>query len=214
MVPDTKVSRWQHHVAIGLFSIVTGVASYVQEDGGVLDKLSIATAYICLFLLAFALLTGPVNVLRTGRPLINNYLRRDIGIWAAINGIIHLLVATYLSMTPEYLDSYVKISTDAMDTQTRGGLFLWGSLIAYLVGILLVMLLAISNNKAMHWLGVRWWKRLQRMAYLVFIFTVIHAWAFQLLEARDPLLTGLLLLLTLLVVGLQLVAFVVMKRSQ
>ena len=78
---------------------------------------------------------------------------------------------------------------------------------------LLVMLLALSSNKAMQQVGLRWWKRLQRMAYLVFILTIFHAWAFQLIEARNPLLAGLLVLFTLLVFGLQMAAFFVMKRS-
>lgn len=212
MVPDCRVSRRQHHAVLGLYSLTSGITIFALEDGGLLDRLSMASAYVCLLLLIAALSIGPVNVLRSGRPLANNYLRRDTGIWAAVSGIVHLVVATYLSMTPEYLAQYVKISTASLDTNTRGSLFLWGSLIAYIVGILFVMLLALSSNKAMRWLGMRWWKRLQRMAYLVFIFTVIHAWAFQLLEDRSLLLAGLVMLSTLVVVGLQLAAFVVMKN--
>lgn len=213
MAPDSRVSRWQHHALLAFVSLVITLVALALEDGSLLDKLSMATAYNCLLLLAIALSIGPVNVLRSGRPVINSYLRRDTGIWAAINGIVHLILATSLSMTPQYLDSYVKISSHAMNIQTRESLFLWGSLAAYIVGILLVMLLALSSNKAMQRVGLRWWKRLQRMAYLVFILTVVHAWAFQLIEARNPLLAGLLVLFTLLVFGLQMAAFFVMKRA-
>jgi DMSO/TMAO reductase YedYZ heme-binding membrane subunit len=47
--------------------------------------------------------------------------------------------------------------------------------------------------------GLKWWKRIQRVSYLGFLFTSAHAFAFQALESREVLWIIVVLLITLLV---------------
>lgn len=115
-------------------------------------------------------------------------------------------------MTSAYVAQYVKISTASLYIDTRDSISLWGGLAGYVAGILFMKLPGLSNNKVMQRLGMPRWKRLQRTAYLVFVLIIAHAWAFQILEAGQPVLMVSLAVLTLLVIGLQLAAFVLVKR--
>ncbi|RKZ54899.1 MAG: hypothetical protein DRQ44_18470, partial [Gammaproteobacteria bacterium] len=52
---------------------------------------SMATAYTGLILLAATLLIGPLNLIKGKNNPVSSYLRRDIGIWAAVVSIIHVI---------------------------------------------------------------------------------------------------------------------------
>jgi DMSO/TMAO reductase YedYZ heme-binding membrane subunit len=69
------------------------------------------------------------------------------------------------------------------------------------IAILFLLLLAISSDRAVRWLGPQRWKKLQGSAQLVMWLTVIHGIAYQLLEARYiPLLVLLLVSATVLTI--------------
>lgn len=204
MAPRVTPNRRQHHGLLAVFSLVlTGLTFGFVPEQSVLDKLSLATAYLCLLLMAAALSIGPLRELR-GRPVaLNHYLRRDIGIWAAITGLVHLFAGTEVSMSPQYMMAYVNLSNYGISAELRASLFLWGSIVGFVVGIIVLLLLALSNDRIIRWLGAKWWKRLQRSAYLAFVLTVLHGFAFQALESRHFALIGLVLAISFAVVVLQ-----------
>ena len=86
--------RITHHIILFLASsvTVTGAAFYFSlAPKSPLFWLSMATAYASLVLLALSLMIGPRNKLR-GRPNpVSGYVRRDIGIWAGVLGIAHVV---------------------------------------------------------------------------------------------------------------------------
>lgn len=172
-----------------------------------LDRFSIVSAYLCLGLLCAGLAIGPIRAIRTDRSSINNYLRRDIGIWAALIALTHLVIATALSMTPEYMETFVNSAEVAPSQATRAALFTWSTIAGLLVGILLLILLGLSNDKAVRWLGLRWWKRLHRMSYLAFALTIVHGLAFQALESRNRALIALVVVASLAVLVLQMTGY-------
>jgi len=183
------VNRSRRHAGVG--TLVLGVAAgawLAGKPAGAWDRISIVAAYLCLALLCLALLEGSRRAVVAGRGTLNSYRRRDVGIWGALTGLVHLLIATKLSMTPGYLDTIVNDPEQALRTQ----LFGWGSIVGFLVGLNLVVLLALSNDWSLRMLGPTWWKRLQRSSYVAFILTVGHGLAFQVLEARTWSLVGLL----------------------
>lgn len=207
-------SRMQNHMVLALVSIFIYFIFASVNKEPVIDQLSIVTAYICLFLVATALSIGPLQVLNAGESSINIYLRRDVGIWAGLTGLLHCVIATMLAMTPEYIETYINIYTEKLPETVRASLFLWGSATAFIVALLLLLLLCLSNQRALKLLGVMWWKRLQRLAYLVFILTIAHGLAFQLIEARNLILVGLLLLTIIHVVILQGLGFFLLQKKK
>lgn len=214
MVHSSPSHRRRNHLILAVLSFTFLGLLVAFSNSPVIDVLSIASAYLCLLLLATALSLGPLQAVLLGTRSTNNYVRRDIGIWAASTGMVHLIVATKLAMTTTYIDTYVALSLDGLSEHVRTTLFLWGSITAYAIGILLILLFVLSNDRILKWLGVKWWKRLQRSAYLAFILTIIHGFIFQLLESRNLVLVSLLLIVFLLVLIMQSIGFIAVRNKK
>jgi sulfoxide reductase heme-binding subunit YedZ len=196
--------RTKHHLGLaGLNGACLAVAAVSGSAAGLPDRFSIVTAYLCLGLLCTGLAIGPIRAIGNGRPTVNNYLRRDIGIWAGLTGLAHLVIATALSMSPEYMGAFVTIANTPLSEAVRTALFTWGTIAGLVVGVLLLILLAVSNDKTLQWLGIRWWKRVHRLSYLAFALTAAHGLAFQALESRAGSLIALVVLGTLAIFVLQ-----------
>ena len=191
----------------GLVGLVTSAvmisALTIGPPSGRWDRLSIVSAYVCLILYAWTLVIGPIRVLRNRPPQLNLYLRRDIGIWAAFSGLLHLLIGTDVAMSPVYLGKFVTVVDGFASAEMRSGLFSWGSVTGFVAGLIFLLLLALSNDYVLRWLGPKWWKRLQRSSYTAFFLFVLHGYAFQALERRAWPLVGTLVAVTVAVLGLQ-----------
>ncbi len=193
--------RLRNHIVLAGFTVVCLVVAVATGPAAAAaDRLSIVSAYLCLFLLGAALLIGPVNAIRKGRPLLNSYVRRDTGIWATLSGFLHFFLANVLAMNYEYLGIYVENSSLPPSAEIREELYLWGTILGYVIAVLFIVLLVLSNDRIVRKVGVKWWKRIQRASYGAFIFTCAHAFAFQVLETRQALWVGLVLGVTTLVI--------------
>jgi sulfoxide reductase heme-binding subunit YedZ len=198
------MGRWLHHLILaGLSLCPLAVAAVGGPVDQVLDRLSITSAYLFLALLCAGLSVGPLRALKSGRPTLNSHLRRDIGIWAALAGLLHLYLAMVASMTPEYMALFVDIANPAPSAAVRRELYSWSVIAGLVVGVLLLVLLTLSNDKSLRLLGSRWWKRLHRSSYIAFVLTVLHGFAFQVLESRTWSLILLLAAATLGIMVLQ-----------
>jgi methionine sulfoxide reductase heme-binding subunit len=80
----------RHHLPVFVLSVVSVAALYFTRPyPDVISRASFATAYPALALLAATLLVGPWNVLRRTANPVSSDLRRDMGIWAGILGVVH-----------------------------------------------------------------------------------------------------------------------------
>ena len=50
-----------------------------------------SSAYVGMILIAVTLILGPLNILRGRANPVSSYLRRDIGIWAGLVSIAHVV---------------------------------------------------------------------------------------------------------------------------
>ena len=197
-----RMQRWVCLTGISLGTLA--VAWFGGAPETALDRASLATAWLCMALFLSALSIGPVHALRTGRPLLNDLGRRDLGIFAALTGLIHLWLGTKESMDLIYIGSFVRNPELSMGESVREALFARGAESGFLVGILILVPLFVSSNLALRKIGPRWWKRLQRIVYWVLGLTLFHGLVFQVLEARHPLVIILLLGLGVGILALQL----------
>jgi len=194
------MKRLTRHIVLAAGSASVAVlAGIVAGNAGFLDGVSLATSWLCLLLLAAALLVGPAHALRTGRPLANHLLRRDLGIWCALNGLVHLGIAFAISMTPAYVGAFVDGAAGWPAAATRRLMYTWAVIGSLVVAAIFLLLLALSSNRAISLVGPARWKRLQRASYPAFALTVAHGAAFQLIEARSAWLVTLLWAVALLV---------------
>lgn len=206
--------RITHHLALAGINGAALAAAMVSGPAEQWpDQVSIVTAYLCLGLLCAGLAIGPARAFRTGRPSVNLYLRRDIGIWAALTGLAHLVIATALSMTPGYMETFVDNAGVPPSQVIRMELFTWSTIAGLVVGVLLLVLLGLSNDKSLRWVGPRWWKRLHRLSYLAFALTAAHGIAFQALESRTGALIAVVILASLVVLVLQITGSFSVRQS-
>lgn len=195
------MSRARRHLLLALGATTACVtATLIPGTVPALERLSLATAWLCMLLFAAALLVGPRHAWRTGQPLLNSLARRDLGIWAALTGLAHFALGTEASMNAAYLTAFVSAAPSAPGPAVREELFTWGSLAGLVVGLQVLVLLALSSNRALRALGPVRWKRLQRSSYLAFGLTAGHGLAFQVLEGRSAIGVAALGLLSAAVV--------------
>ena len=200
-----------------LFGIVIGMLLVTFAAGpaeAMIDRISIVSAWQFMVLLTIVLVIGPRRAIVSGRATLNSHLRRDLAIWAGVAGLIHLVAGTGESMNPVYIATFVAPAGDTTTLALRNELFTWGTIIGLAIGVLLLMPLALSSDRALRRIGARWWKRLQRSSYVVFALTVGHALAFQYLESRSLWLVAAMVCLVAIVVVAQVAGYRIVRRAE
>ena len=184
-------------------TLALGLGALLLPYADTWERVSVGSAWLCTVLLCSALLIGPLRRAADKAAPANIYLRRDLGAWAAFQAFLHFYAGTVVSMNQTYIQAFVHVDVPPFSVELRDRLFSWSASAGLIVAVIFLLLLAISSDRALRWLGVTRWKKLQKSAHAVLWLTVLHGLAFQLLEARyGPL--ALLMLLTLTVLALQL----------
>jgi len=141
-------------------------------------RLSMTTGYVSVVLIAWAMLIGPWRV-RRGRPApASTDLRRDVGIWGGIFGLAHVVTGLQVHFGGKFLNYFLYMDGDRR-IPVRYDLFGFANWTGLAAGLVLVLLLAISNDAALRALGTRRWKAWQRSTYWAAALTVAHALAYQ-----------------------------------
>lgn len=177
---------WRHHLPLGAASIACAWMLYVTRDySDVLTRLSFATAYPALVLLAAALIVGPWRTLSAKPNPVSLDLRRDIGIWAGILGVFHAGVGQFVHLRGRPWLYYIYEKWDVMPV--RYDMFGFSNTTGLVAALLLLMLLATSNDASLRKLGLPEWKRLQRWNYACFGLTALHTFGYLLgIQALKP----------------------------
>ncbi len=171
-----------------------GAEAHVEEGAGrtqgrrardLDQRLTRATGYVATGLLALTLLIGPAHLLLGKRNPVSSYLRRDLGVWTAFVGLVHVFFGLQLHggvQLSGFLDYF--ITADGNPRLNSFGLANWTGLAAT---VIVVGLLAISNNFALRQLKAGPWKWLQRLNYALFVLVVSHAFFYgALLRVTSP----------------------------
>jgi methionine sulfoxide reductase heme-binding subunit len=182
-------------VMLGIFGLLG------SPDG--LFRASMASAYASLGMLAATLLLGPLNVLR-GRPNpVSTYMRRDVGIWAGVLALAHVVFGLQVHMSGRFWLYFVYPADEAHLLAIRHDLFGLANYTGLAAMLVLALLLTLSNNASLRTLGTRRWKGLQRWNYGAFTLMAVHGIAYQILERREFLFVEIGLAVVLAVVALQ-----------
>ena len=191
-----------------LLAMVSGlVALAVVELSGSRDALfraSMASAYAALGMLGTTLILGPLNVLRDRPNPVSTYLRRDVGIWAALLAFAHVVFGLQVHMSGRFWLYFVYPADQGHFLPARYDLFGLANYTGLVAMLLLALLLTLSNNASLRALGRRRWKGLQRWNYGAFALTALHGIAYQVLERREFLFVAIGSAVLLGVVSLQL----------
>lgn len=208
------MQRMTRHLVLFLASCVTGAVFYFGlGSASPMTRLSMGSAYTGLFLLAATLMIGPWNKLRGRANPISSYLRRDIGIWAGILGIVHVILGLQVHMDGKFWLYFLPPPDTAYHFPLRIDPFGLTNYAGLAAGLILLMLLTLSNNASLRALGAVRWKRLQRWNYAAAGLVVGHGAVYQILDKR---LMGFVLtfgIAVLLALSLQLSGFVAARKK-
>jgi methionine sulfoxide reductase heme-binding subunit len=199
----------RHYVPLLAITVVgTACLASTVDSPSIAYRLSIATAFAGLGLFGIALIIGPIGVLARGRPpAVSTDLRRDVGILAAVVGLIHSGVG--LTVYPDIRLYFVyplrewPLHVLPLRFDDLGLTNDMGAAAA----ALLVLLLAISGDWALRFYGARRWKALQQLAYWAFALIVAHGLLYQRLENRNQPLVAVFGAMYLSVAALQLAGY-------
>ena len=168
---------------------------------------STATAYASLVYMATALLIGPWRVLSARRPIASHSMRRRLGIWAGLFGIAHMLAGLNSHFKGKMWNYFVFPNGDGPLGFLRTDLFGVANYLGVVGIVVLIMLLALSNDSSIKRLGVTRWKSAQRFTYLLFALIVLHAFAYYALEARHAVILVFVGLVSTIVIIMQALGF-------
>jgi len=174
-------------------------------------KWSLVTAYASLILLSVTLLMGPWNILRGHRNPVSRDLRRDVGIWAAILGVVHTVIGLDVHLRGRPWLYFIYPRHEIHWIPLRHDLFGLANDTGFIGTMILLLLLATSNDLSLRRLGTPRWKSLQRWNYFLFLFVALHGAAYQSIEKqRMPFVVTLVLCVAVL----QMIGFFMQRKTK
>ena len=146
-------------------------------------RASMATAYVALVLLTATLAFGPIASFKGRRYPVTTDIRRDVGIWTAVVAIAHVVIGLQVHLRGKMWEYFVHSvrGTFLPRIDPFGAANYAGAVAA----ILLVVLLATSNDASLRGLGAPTWQRVHRTVEWVLILTLLHAGVYQWVEKRQ-----------------------------
>lgn len=209
--------RWaRHHLPL---AVVSGTAVAVLDGtrpyADWITRLSFATAYVALALLAMTLLTGPWNVLTGRRNPVSSDLRRDLGIWAGMLALVHSAVGQCVHLRGRPWLYYVYGPWEHGHWMPlRHDLFGFNNFTGLASAGVVALLLATSSDWALRRLGTPGWKRLQRWNYAAFALAAAHGIGYQTMEKQKAEFVAVLVACLAVAAGMQMAGFILRRAEQ
>ena len=176
------------------------------------EILAFGLGYVSLILLAATLLIGPFNYLRKRRNPVNINLRRDVGIWAGVTGILHVVFALQIYAHGQILFYFFTQEGDSYSPNLS--LFGLSNYIGAFATFILLLLMVTSNNLSLRWLKGKRWKFLQRFNYGLFALVIAHTFGYQLYSSREQIFVLAVFCSTMLVMIVQAIGVDVYRTRQ
>jgi methionine sulfoxide reductase heme-binding subunit len=171
----------RHHLPLALVTLGCGYVLYATRPyPDVISRLSFASAWPALILLCLTLVIGPWKMLARQKLTTSFDLRRDIGIWAGLTGLFHTGFGQFAHLRGRPWLYYIYDNWQEEHIQPfRLDRFGFSNDTGLIASLILLALLATSNDAALRKLGTPGWKKLQRWNYACFAFTALHTFGYM-----------------------------------
>ena len=197
-----------HHLSLAAAAASTVFCLYITRPyRDVITRLSFSTAYPALVLLVVTLWIGPWNLLRGRRMPVSSDLRRDIGIWAGILGILHTIIGLCVHMRGRPWLYFIYPRSQRHSFPLRHDIFGFANETGLIATIILVLLFVTSNDYSLRRLGTPGWKQLQRWNYALFLFVLLHTVAYQTIEKQHAPFVAMVVACTAITICVQALGF-------
>ena len=179
----------RHHLPLGLATCAIGLVLYrTRPSPDIIERLSFASAYPALILISATLMIGPSKLIGRKRLPVSVDLRRDLGIWAGMTGVFHAGVGQFVHLRgrPWLYYAYENWRKEHF-VPVRHDMFGLANYSGLLAALILLLLLATSNDVSLRKFKTAGWKKLQRWNYVCFPLTAIHTFLYQIGIERQKL---------------------------
>ena len=173
-------------------------------------RISLASAYVAIIYLMISLAFGPYHVWQKLPNPISFDLRRDVGIWVGLLATLHTIVGLTVHLRGRMWMYFLK-TLHPPHIQTS--LFGLANYFGAVATIVFVLLLVISNDLSLRTLGISLWKSIQRWSYVAAGLTVIHGFAYQIVEKRQVGWMAFLLGSVVAALSIQAAGFSIFRRG-
>ncbi len=196
--PIVRQERLLTHLLLASGTVLGCMLAYVYDRSAIIaEPLSVGLGYVALVYLVAGLLVGPLYLARQRRNPVNLYLRRDIGIWAGITALVHVLLSFQIFVGGQVLLYFFRQVGDHYLPQLD--LFGLSNDIGLLATLIIFVLLVLSNDWSLRWLKGKRWKRIQQWTYPLIVLAIFHTLGYQLYNERGVQFIWALVALTLVV---------------
>jgi len=167
-----------HYLALTIFTILTTIVfKLAGSTTNVIAFITDVSGYISIFLLVISLLIGPVNLILRKKNPVSIDFRRDVSIYGGALAVLHSVVGLFVHFRGKPWLYFFQETENALTIRIDNfGVANHTGLIAV---ILIILLLAISNDYSLRKLKTAKWKNLQRLSYLMFVFAIVHSIYFR-----------------------------------
>ena len=187
-----RARRWRHHLTLAAVTLGLGALIAVTHTrGGARERLSLATGQLGFVFVAVALLLGPLNVLRRRANPLSTDLRRDVGIWGGLLAVVHTALGLGVHMKGKMAEYFLRPAGERGLMPLRIDPFGLANDLGLVACLIFLVLVAISSDTALRYLGRARWKRWQQLSYVAAVATVVHGALFQVFEKRTLALVAL-----------------------
>lgn len=201
-------SRFINHSALCVLSIVLVAILYVSiESEREIFRWSMSTAYVALILLGATAIIGPIKILLELPLQTSIYLRRDTGIWAGIIALVHVVFGLQGHVGGKFWYYFIAPPDATYNFPLRIDIFGITSYLGLGATLILILLLALSNNWSIKRYGAQRWKSLQRLSYTAIGMTLLHNIIFLVAWKRDLMFVAMFVLVTLAVIIFQVMGY-------
>ena len=176
--------RFEHVVVLTALTAIGGglVHLWWPSDQPTTQELSLLLGYTSLVALGVTLALGPLNVLARRPNPRSTDLRRDVGLWSAATGIVHIGFALQHHLdgvVAQYFFDDGRVALGSFPT-TAFGRSNWLGVVA---AAIIAVLAATSNDRSVRALGRRW-TSIHRSTYVLAAVILVHSVLFWRVEQR------------------------------
>ncbi|MEX2594117.1 MAG: hypothetical protein WD426_15190 [Anditalea sp.] len=202
-----------HYLPMTVISIISSYVFYELWDTmPAVPFITYASGYIGIFLLALSLLLGPLNLILNRKNPISTYLRRDMGIFGGILALVHSVIGLFMHFIGKPWLYFVE--EVAQGYAIRFGVFGIANHTGLLGALIIILLLAISNDYSLRKLKAGKWKNLQRFTYLMFVFAILHSIFYRINADKEDLIMYLYIPLFMVVLVFQIIGMRLKMRKR
>lgn len=182
-----RVRRVARNTAMfAVCAVLCVIAALFGTAASAAQRVSVATAYASFVLLAITLTIGPFRRMTAGRYPLSTHLRRDIGVWAGILALIHVVAALQVHVGGHVLEYFVWPPGTTHAGMLRFDPFGIANILGASATAAIVALLITSNDRLLRELGAPRWKLIHGATYPAAVVVIVHGLVYAILERRTP----------------------------